>query len=260
MTHEWIEKTWYDIRTFLVINENHVVFLPVGSVEQHGPNLPLGTDYIIANSLSSKACERLNDEGIPAIKLQGIPYGLSSMWSAYSGTISLNTQTFMALIKDIITSALRNGVKRLIILNGHGGNSEALRVIAKDSVEEVGKGVVAVISWWEFVGDVINNVFETKLFHADEVETSVAMALGISVRGVLSKSPSPIRPYNEFWHDLDLTRRPKAYVYRPEAVKLIEPGSFGRPDLASKDKGEVVVKEFLERIVRFAKDLIENRV
>ena len=257
--HRWDLLTWTDVAS-VSGNEKAVAFLPVGSVEQHGPHLPLGTDYLIADWIAEEVAKALNDEGLIAIKLPPIPYGLSSMWSAYPGTLTLKSHTFIDLVKEVITSIIASGVERVLVVNGHAGNSDALKVACRDAVEALGRGEVASITLWELCGDLINDVFETPFFHADEVETSVMLAAGYPVREPLREGGETHRRYSEVWHSLDLTVRPKAYVFRPESGRMHGPGSFGRPDLATRVKGDKLLKCMVDRLRDFAKDFIEGNI
>ncbi len=254
----WERLTWKEIKEACGSKES-IAILPVGSVEQHGPHLPLGTDYLIADILSSEALKKLKEEGINALKLPPLPYGLSSMWAAYPGTVTLRTETYISLVKDVILSIISSGCTNILIVNGHAGNSDALKVAARDAVEAAGKGAVAVTSVWEICGDLIDDLFETPFFHADEVETSLAMALGLRITTTPQEGVEPHRKYSEKWHSLKLRVRPKAYVYRPESAGMHGEGHFGRPDLATKNKGEKLKECIIEGIKGLALDLIEGR-
>ena len=155
---------------------------------------------------------------------------------------------------------IRSGCRKVIIINGHAGNSDALRVACRDTVEELGKGEVAVVTLWDLCGDIINRSFQTGFFHADEVESSVALALGLRVKGPLRPAGEAHRKYSDFWHSLDLTVRPKAYVFRPESREMHGAGSFGRPDLASSEKGRALVDCLTRRLGEFLNEFMLSNV
>ncbi len=248
--------SWKELENILKSNYKLVAVVPTGSTEQHGPHLPLGTDYMIADGVASKLIEHINKykplKDVIIIKLPAIPYGYSAMWSSYIGTITLSIETLRLLIKDIITSLITQGIHRIVILNAHSGNDDIIKVSIREVLENLKKGKVIHVNIWELAGDVINNIFNTKFFHADEVETSLGLALGIGLRCKPVPSPSPFRYYDDFWHSLDLTKRPKIYIFQPESTRQYGIGSFGRPDLASKEKGikllEVIINRLLEII------------
>ncbi|RLG85936.1 MAG: hypothetical protein DRO18_05090 [Thermoprotei archaeon] len=248
----WSELTWIELRELIESKKYKVIaLLPVGSIEQHGPHLPLGTDFMIADKVASLLVNKIKEVGskVYLLKLPPIPYGLSIMWKAYKGTITLTPQVFIELVKSIIKEVISQGVKAIIILNAHVGNEEALRIACREAIESLGKGLVVYVNIWDVVGDVINEVFETKFFHADEVETSLAMVLGLNVeKDLISKGCKPHREYDDFWHSLDLTKRPKVHMYKPEASLRVCNGAFGRPDLASPQKGLKLLNKLIERL------------
>ncbi|MCD6279075.1 MAG: creatininase family protein [Desulfurococcales archaeon] len=256
--HRWELMTWEAVGE-ASSKTNSLVILPIGSIEQHGPHLPVGTDFLIADKVAEHLTTELRKRNIYAVKLPPIPFGLSVMWRAYPGTITLSYETLIKLICEVLTSVITSGFHNVLILNAHSGNSDALRVAAREAVEQVGKGKVAVVTVWEFVGDVIKSVFETPFFHADEVETSVALALGVPVAKKPDRSPPVFRRYDR-WHSLDLTERPKAYVFRSESRAMHGPGAFGQPDKASRSKGEFLLTELISRLADFVADFLKDEV
>ena len=253
---KWEESTWEEIRD--ACSKGGITLIPVGSIEQHGPHLPLGTDYLIADAIAERTGEEVRD--LTIIKTPPLPYGLSSMWEAYPGTVTLTTNTYLHLIKELIHSVIKSGCRKVIIVNGHAGNSDGLRVACRDAVEELGMGEVATVTLWDLCGDIINKSFHTRFFHADEVESSIALALGLRVRGPFKPAGETHRKYDDFWHSLDLTVRPKAYVFRPESKVMHGPGSFGRPDLANSSKGKALVNCLIKRLGEFLKDFQLRKV
>ncbi|MEM4427955.1 MAG: creatininase family protein, partial [Zestosphaera sp.] len=104
-----------------------------------GPHLPLGLDYMIAEHVALEACKSLERDGTRTLVFPPVTYGLSSMWSAYSGTVSVSSESLYKYLKDVITSASRNCPKTLVVVvNGHAGNNDLLRVLCRDVAEETG--------------------------------------------------------------------------------------------------------------------------
>ncbi len=257
----WELLSWVDVNNFCSLDEGKVILIPVGSVEQHGPLLPLGFDYIIAYEACLRSCETLSSKDVKTIVLPPLTYGISPMWLAYPGTVSISSSTLQALIKDIVKSISSYCRQiKFVFVNGHAGNSDVLKVIARDLAEEFNMEI-AVVTLWELCGDVINETFHTKFFHADEVETSLGLTLKLvkDHRRDLVAS-EPFRKYNEVWHTLDLTKRPKAYVYRPESKETHGSGAYGRPDLASESKGMKLMECFISRLTSFVEDFIKGLI
>ncbi|HZU18349.1 MAG TPA: creatininase family protein [Candidatus Dormibacteraeota bacterium] len=100
--------------------------IPTGSVEQHGPHLPLGTDYLAAWSLANLAAERLEGVCVPFC-----PFGVTPIHMAYPGTITLEPATFQALLEEVVTSLIGHGARRIAVVNWHELNSPSIEVATR---------------------------------------------------------------------------------------------------------------------------------
>ncbi|MCU0943879.1 MAG: creatininase family protein [Rubritepida sp.] len=150
--------------------------LPVGSLEQHGPHLPVWTDSFIAHALALAAAERATD--IPAIVLPPLWTGLSEHHLPFGGTITLDAATFHAVLRCVVRSLRAQGWGRLLILNGHGGNIEPLAVSVRELAHEFGLPVVA--TTWPMVAPAEIAAALTAqqgIQHACEGETALWLAL-----------------------------------------------------------------------------------
>ena len=106
-----------------------LVLIPIGSTEQHGPNLGLGQDHVIANAYCERAAERLAPR---LLALPAIPWGISDHHMNFPGTMTLRPETFLELLEDIIVSMRHHGFRRFLIVNGHGGNQALMSVAVQD--------------------------------------------------------------------------------------------------------------------------------
>src|SRR5688572_27292178 len=132
------ELTWPEARSAL---PGRVVLLPVGSVEQHGRHMPLATDHITAERIAL-----LTEARHDVILAPTLPYGISPHHRQFWGTIWLRSEVFRDSILDIARSLQTHGVERLVVVNGHGGNSATLAEVAQTLRQE--KLGVAVFDWW----------------------------------------------------------------------------------------------------------------
>jgi mycofactocin precursor peptide peptidase len=107
-----------------------VVVVPVGSLEQHGPHLPLDTDTVIAQAVAARVAERLGGWCAPAVA-----YGSSGEHQAFPGTTSIGTPALARLIVELVRS-LRDGASRVLLVNGHGGNIDAMSSAVELLVDE----------------------------------------------------------------------------------------------------------------------------
>lgn len=153
-----------------VLEEREVAILPVGSTEQHGPHLPLGMDYLAAEAFAD-AVDR--DD---TIVLPTIPIGVSDHHRQFSGTLWVGPDTFEWFIRETLASIASHGISKAVVINGHGGNVDAIRRAAR-SLRHDEVLFAAPWNWWEAVEDLTEELFETAGGHADALETSLLMHL-----------------------------------------------------------------------------------
>ncbi|HOW22405.1 MAG TPA: creatininase family protein [Sedimentibacter sp.] len=161
----WDELTW----TELTNHRDAIIIIPTGSVEQHGPHLPMGTDTFIAESFAKKLYNKVNDKKI--IIAPSITYSYAKLNSNYLGTINLNGNTLINIGSDLISEFLRQGFNKIILINGHlesipflmEGIELALSTHenSKKPNSDIPKIVIA--NWWEFISDeMIDDIFGDK--------------------------------------------------------------------------------------------------
>ena len=115
------DMNWMQVEAYLE-NDDRCI-LPTGSTEQHA-YLSLCVDSILSSRLAEDAGEV---EGVPVFP--GLPYGLAQQWVAFPGTVTLRVETYLAVIRDLLDSLRRAGFRRILLVNGHGGNAPALGMI-----------------------------------------------------------------------------------------------------------------------------------
>ena len=121
-----------------------IAIQPIGSVEQHGPHLPLGTDSIICTAYMKALEERFARDAYPAVFLPLLPYGKSNEHLEFPGTITLSATTLMDVLMEVGESLARAGFKKMVFLNGHGGNHEILDLMCREIRIATGMTVFAV--------------------------------------------------------------------------------------------------------------------
>lgn len=134
------DMTWLQVEEYLRSDDRAV--LPLGSTEQHA-FLSLATDTILAERVAQEAAEPLGVPVFPAL-----PYGLSPYFMAYPGTITLDFGTYCDLVRDILDSVYQHGFRRILVVNGHGGNSPVAR-IAHEWERERGGARIRFHDWWK---------------------------------------------------------------------------------------------------------------
>ncbi len=127
--------TWQDVAA--LDKDPGVLILPIGAIEQHGHHMPLVTDALIAGKAVDQAFALLADD-VPAWALPTMPYGKSNEHVGFAGTMMLSSTTLLGFCQDIARSAAQAGFKRLMFVNGHGGNRALLEMAARDIRAEFG--------------------------------------------------------------------------------------------------------------------------
>ncbi len=153
-----------------------VVVLPVGAVEQHGPHLATGTDSRLARLLVAEAARRAHEQhGVSVVVAPALPFGASSHHLPFGGTLSLTAATMLAVLSDLLRSMISCGATRIVVVNGHGGNTGVVHAAAAD-VAAAGDGVaIAHLDYWTLIEP------RTGLNvpgHAGGFETSMMLATG----------------------------------------------------------------------------------
>lgn len=252
----WLyEMTWQEAVNYAK-NVCDIVLLPIGSIEQHGPHSPLGTDSLNAIKIAERVAKRTG-----AVVAPPIWYG-AHMYHQYGfpGTIPIRTDIVKEYVKDVIKGLVNTGFKKIIILNGHGQQWALIAALHEAALET--KAFIAIVTYWEMVRDVINEVCETPFVHADECETSVALALYEELVDMskAGKESMPTTVSREFFggptymppgggipgHNIT------AFYFQKDVLKL---GVIGDATKASKEKGKKIVDAAVEKISRFIEEL-----
>jgi len=221
---------WQQIEAWLAKDDRAVV--PLGSTEQHA-QLSLSTDTLLAEHVSLDAAEPLGVPVFPAIA-----YGITPLFRAYPGTVCLRVETLLALMRDVLDSLAAAGFRRILIVNGHGGNSPAGSGIAEWMGGHPGVSV-RLHNWWNAprVWAKVQEI-DPNASHASWMESFAFTR----VAGVTPlETPKPM---------LDLTRLQG--IDPPAIRRLLGDGSFGgryqRPDSEMDALWKVAVDETRELI------------
>ncbi len=240
------EMTWEEARD--KFKETDVAILPVGSIEQHGPHLPLSTDSFDAYWIAKQAVKRVN---LPQpVVLSPVNYGIAYHHMAFPGTISLSPETLIAIVYDIGCSLAKWGVKKMLIINGHGGNTPALKCAAQKLT--FGKSLYVFIDSGEIAGKERQSLVKTKDdFHSGEYETSTSLAN----RENLVQRSKAVKEIPEFPSPFLSGSFPNhvSWVFRTD--ELSKSGVLGDATLASKEKGEELWNAHIGNLVEFIEQL-----
>jgi creatinine amidohydrolase len=175
MSVMWKELTAEDLRAKAA--ENAIVVLPVASMEQHGPHLPVGVDTYLCEAVCKGGAE-LARKDVPVVVAPTLWCGMAEHHMAYGGTFTFDIPTYRAVLLALLKSIERHGFKRVFIVNGHGGNIAALNAFLPDFARETSLKVLATTYFDLSAGDISQFLEDQKrVMHACEVETSMMMVV-----------------------------------------------------------------------------------
>ena len=159
--------------------ENIVIVLPTGATEQHGPHLPCAVDTVISSGVVGHALARL-PASVPAFAMAPITYGKSEEHLHFPGTITVSGETLLATMVEIGESVYRSGFRKLLIVNGHGGQPQVMEMAARELRLRHGDYIIVPHSTWRLpnVAGKFTSEREKKLaMHAGHGETAIMLAL-----------------------------------------------------------------------------------
>jgi creatinine amidohydrolase len=169
----WKELTAADLRA--KAQAGAIVVLPVASMEQHGPHLPVGVDTILSEAVCRAAAEHISAD-TPAVVAPTLWCGMAEHHMAFGGTFTFDIPTYRAVLLSLLRSVERHGFKRVLIVNGHGGNIAALSSFLSDFGRETSL-IVRVTTYFDQVKGAMAQILEDQegVHHACEAETSLMM-------------------------------------------------------------------------------------
>jgi len=164
---------------------NAIAILPTASIEQHGPHLPIVTDTLLCGTVALRAAERAVEKSggkTQILVAPVLPYCNSHHHRPFPGVLSLSSPTYIAAVTDILEGLALSGFRKLMILNGHGGNTDSNAVVALDFVNRLGHDVnIATAAYWDIARP---KIVEAGIIeggrvpgHAGRFETAMVMAI-----------------------------------------------------------------------------------
>src|ERR687898_2648259 len=220
------------------INKKTIAVLILGACENHGNHMPFGSDFIFPEELAKRTVVKARKKSI--VILPPIPYGASLHHNEFQMTMSLEPHTLEMVIEDLFSSIIKNGISRILVINGHDGNISPIENAARKTKDRHKEVVIACLeAWWVSIGEITKGLFEVwhGLGHGGEAETSTMLAvrpdlvnMNFAPDEVIPKLPSEkIRIYWKF-------------------DELTDTGATGAPKKATSQKGEQALN-VLEKIL-----------
>jgi creatinine amidohydrolase len=235
------ESTWTDIRDA----DADLAVLPVGSTEQHGPHAPLGVDFMTAEAIAEEGAKRYADENpTEAVVAPTIPVGIAEEHRDFEGTLWVSEDTFRSYVRETIESLAHHGLDRVVVVNGHGGNVDALRElcgrVTRDetayavpftwfdavATEEMGHGGPAETSFMRYL--------RPELVHEDRTEAA---------------AEDGADSWGEWLHGTNLTY---------DSAEFTDSGAVGDPRNGDAELGEELFEESADALAELL-DAVETR-
>lgn len=255
-TWEFGKLTWPEVDEAAA--EGRVAVVPAGTLEDHGPHLPIDTDVVIADAVCRRLGAAVPDE---LVVLPPITYGFSPHHMDGPGTVTIRWDTFVAASQQLVSSLAYHGFRRILFVNGHGSNEPVLDLAARLAVVENPDTLCAMTSWWnlEAVQRVVAEFRESAWTgHACELETSAYLAIDRE-RVRMDLARKDINPHltPHFWADL-VSQPPPGFS---NAVRLTEywstvseTGTWGDPTVASVEKGTRILQAATEELIQIIRE------
>ena len=231
------EATWPEIRDC----ETDLAVLPVGSTEQHGPHAPLGTDAKTAAAVAAGGVETYRERTGKSVPIAPtIPVGIAAEHRGFDGTLWVSPETFRAYVRETVASLAHHGFDRVAIVNGHGGNTDALREITGTISREDDAYAVA-FTWFDSIDT------EQQMGHGGPVETSLLSHIAddtIRKKKLAAASENASEGWGEWVAGVNLAH---------DSDEFSDNGVVGDPTAATANRGE----QLLARSGEALADLLE---
>jgi len=220
-----------------------VAVLPVGATEAHNLHLPYGTDTFAVEAIAERACQRADAQGARVLLLPAIPISVNENTLGFPWTMSLRPSTLFRIVTDVVSCLEHNGIPKLLLLNGHGGNEfkPHLRELCRQTSVQI-----MLVDWWTCDPEGWASIFDNPGEHGDEMEPSLLLHLRPDLVNMHSADAGSTREPR-----LTAMREGWGWMARP-GEKLTTNSGVGDPAAATAEKGE----QFLARVTAKIAQLI----
>jgi creatinine amidohydrolase len=248
----WGELTTEDFRA--LDPERAIAMLPVAAIEQHGPHLPVLTDTAIADGMLGLLRERLPDE-LSALALPTQAYGKSNEHLLSPGTLTLSAGTLLDALAELGASIARAGLRKVVLMNSHGGNADVLGVVSREL--RVRHGMLCVATHWRRFGlpaGMYDAIEERHGIHAGDIETSLMLHLRpdlVRMEKAQNFVSSALAIEQQFTH----LRAVGPHGFGWIAQDLNPDGAVGNASIATARKGEATAEHQVQGCIALLRDM-----
>jgi len=233
-----------------------VAVLPFGATEPHNLHLPYSIDTIEGNLIGEKICEAAHDRGAKVVLLPTVPYGTQTNQMEFPFAMNLNPSTLGRVIADLVESLVRTGIRKVLLLNSHGGNE--FKSVLRELYGRT-EAHLFLCNWYTIFDDVYDEIFEKRDDHAGEMETSIALAycpelVGRNPDGTLTADEAETAETR-----FEAVNRGWVGITRPWHLLTTNAGAAD-PHAATAEKGRRLMEVLIERLAGFLVELSESEV
>jgi creatinine amidohydrolase len=237
------------------IAEQPIVLLPIGTIEQHGPHMPIGNDNMVAEFVAHRIAEHTNALVAPTIN-----YGCSAVFQNFVGTIAIQPETLAAMIRDVCRALVKQGLRRIVFVDNHGGNEFVCEQVARELKAEFGIVIGNVYPWnlgYQLMRDTYDNP-NVAYGHGAEPETSAMLAMFPQDVLLDRKENGGYRDFNGWqargYSKVAIPGQPVDGTVYLDADEVAPNGVTGNSDMANAERGKI----WIERVVGFGVAFVEH--
>jgi creatinine amidohydrolase len=248
------DLTWPEVAS--MANPTTVVILPTAAIEQHGRHLPLEVDARLVEDVSRLAAERVAGRP-PVLVAPTACYGVSGYHMGFPGTMTLTMGTFITVVEELCESLIHHGFRRILVLNGHGGNHDPIKIAARNIADRTGVAV-ATASYWNLAAD------DLAPFQDLEVDAVPGHACGFETAMMLAVRPEVVHHGAMMGGTPDVSQRGAFFterlhqqplVHLPQQAGVVsEHGWAGNPTRATVANGEKYLELVVMRLAHFLEE------
>ena len=251
------DVSWPEVEEML--KKPHALLIPVGSVEQHGPHLPLSVDSRCANYMAEQAAKKVIAEyPITVAVAPTINYTGVETFGSFPGSIGISVDTEIRLIGDIVRSCIKQGFRNIILINGHYPNMTSINTALRQVFADYPDAGLYAVNWFSLGFEIMPNILKSSspAVHADEIESSVSLVIqpeNVNLDKAVKEFPSFslsdkwLAPNRVFYHSR--MKFPKFGTHS---------GVMGDPTVATKETGEKIVKAVVDDLAEIIVEVVKS--
>ena len=206
--------------------KKQIAIIPIGSIEQHGPHLPISTDSDIVTEISFRLSKKINGLLLPTIS-----YGISDEHFPFFN-LSVKKSTLARILGDLCESLIKNGISRILIINGHYGNLDSLKTFERRNKRKK----IKVFSYWKHMS--------REFDHAGNIETSIMLAISKNVN--MKKAKKGFQTEGMSKQEISKINR----LAQKSFPKVTGNGVWGDPTKSSTKLGREIIKEVVDNLAK----------